>query len=49
MRATYISACGRRFQLTVLKAFLTSKSSEPKSAVIFEALLEQPASLSNSA
>lgn len=44
VRATYRSAWGNRLQLTVLKFFLTSKSSAPKRAVTFQALLEQPAS-----
>jgi hypothetical protein len=44
LRATYMTAWGKRLQLTVLKLFLAPKSSAPKRAVTFEALLEQPAS-----
>jgi len=44
VRATYRTARGRRLRLTVLSDRLASKSSEPKRAVTFEALLEQPAS-----
>jgi len=39
-----MTACDRRLQSTVLSDLLASKSSEPRRALTFEALLEQPAS-----